>query len=303
MIDAIKSIIDGMVAEGKEDSNRIYITGESAGAGFTNNFLNRYPGYCAAAVIFDGGGNASDESLKTLAESGTKVMYVQSLGDTTAHPSGLANNYHKLVEYGMKPGADVIWHYYTAETFNALLNDRSIWLPMNDSQYVTDPITGVITYDYPEGKLHNGSFAGSNDDAIKLWLKDQSKAEYTVEFNNGYSAQYYNNHPEEGPDHSIIPDQFTRVAVLDDVPLIPAGTTGTATVYSDDEGEFWYIVFETRFQRGVPQYVEALNVGGAGVVVMDSSGSWWTNDITFSTMPYLLALEAQNGIDWQPYTR
>lgn len=303
MIDAIKSIIDGLVEEGKVDPDRIYISGESAGAGFTHRWLDRHPGYCAAAVIFDGGGNASDESLKTLAESGTKVMYVQSIGDTTALPDGLAYNYNKLVEYGMKPGLDVIWHAYTAETFNALLNDRTKFLPMNDSNYVTDPVTGVTTYDYPEGKLHNGSFAGSNDDYIKLWLKDQSRAEYSVEFNNGYSAQWYTNHPEEGPDYSIIPEQFTRVSVVDDVPLIPAGTKGTATVYSDDAGEFWYISFETFFQRGVPQYVEALNVGGSAVVVMDCSGSWWTNDITFSTMPYLLALEAEGGIDWQPYVR
>ena len=39
-------------------------------------------------------------------------------------------------------------------------------------------------------------------------------------------------------------------------------------------------------------------MNGIGRVVMDCSGTWWTNDINNSTMPYILSLDQ---IDWQPY--
>ena len=72
------------------------------------------------------------------------------------------------------------------------------------------------------------------------------------------------------------------------------------TVYTDDAGEFYYLAFMTFFQPDTMQYVEAIAVNGVGHVVMDCSGTWWTNDINFSTMPHILALET---IDWQPYER
>lgn len=330
LIDGIKSIVDGLIAEGKVDANRVYISGESAGSLFTMNFVSRHPGYCAAIVVFDGGGDIgssapggngegdsianytleeaakkamgapfSDADMKKLAESGSKIMLVQSLGDTTSVPMKYAATYQKLVNLGMKPGVDVIWHYYTAEKFNALLGDRTNWLPMNDAEYVVDPVTGVKTYTYPEGKLHNGSYPGGNDDYIKMWLMDQSKGAYSVEFNNGYSASWIEKNEGSDVDYSIIPERYTRMAVLNDVPLVPAGSKGTATVYTDDAGEYWYISFHTFFNPDT-QYVEAIALGGRGYVVMDSSGTWWTNDITYSTMPYLLSLD---NIDWQPYSR
>ena len=58
-------------------------------------------------------------------------------------------------------------------------------------------------------------------------------------------------------------------------------------------GELTAVTMDTWFGD-----VEAVALGGRGYVVMDSSGTWWTNDITYSTMPYLLSLD---NIDWQPY--
>lgn len=310
---AIKGIADELVADGKVDGNRIYMTGESAGSMFTMNFVSRYPGYNAAIAIFNGGGDVagttleetvkedmpapfSDAEMKQLAESGTKVMLVQSLGDTTSQPIKYATTYQKLVNYGMEPGVDIVWHYYTAEKFNALLNDRTYWFATADAGYVTDPITGVTTYYYPEGKLHNSSYPAANDEYIKGWLFDQRKGEYSVEFSDEYSALYNSTHT----DYSVIPERYTRVAVLENVPCVPAGQESTVTVYTDDAGDFYYLAFETFFQPGITQYVECIVVGDVGRVIMDSSGTWWTNDINNSTMPYLLSLD---HIDWQPYTR
>ena len=310
---AIKGIADRLVAEGKVDDDRIYMTGESAGSMFTMNFVSRYPGYNAAITIFNGGGDVvgttleetvqedmpapfSNAEMKKLAESGTKVMLVQSLGDTTSFPLKYATTYQKLVNYGMEPGVDVVWHYYTADKFNSLLNDRTYWFATADAGYVTDPITGVTTYYYPEGKLHNSSYPAANDEYIKGWLFDQCKGEYSVEFSDEYSALYNSTHT----DYSIIPERYTRVAVLDNVPCVPAGPESTVTVYTDDAGDFYYLAFETFFKPGETQYVECIVVGDVGRVIMDSSGTWWTNDINNSTMPYLLSLD---NIDWKPYTR
>ncbi len=310
---AIKEIIDGLITEGKVDADRIYMTGESAGSMFTMNFVSRYPGYNAAIAIFNGGygyqgatleetlkedaeSPFSDAEMKQLAESGTKVMLVQSLGDTTSFPLKYATTYKKLIACGMEPGVDVIWHYYTAEKFNALLGDNTHWIATADAGYVTDPITGVTTYYYPEGKLHNSSYPAANDEHIKLWLFDQHKGEYSVEFSKDqYSAQYTSTHT----DYSIIPEKYTKVATLEDVPCVPAGNKTTVTVYTDETETFYYIAFNTFFSPDT-QYVEALVVGGAGRVVMDCSGTWWTNDIIHSTMPHILALD---HIDWQPYVR
>lgn len=307
----VKEIVDGLIAEGKVDADRVYMTGESAGSLFTMNFVSRYPGYNAAIAIFNGGGSYenttleetmkvdaeapfSDAEMQRLADSGTKVMLVQSLGDTTSYPIKYATTYQKLVNCGMKPGIDVIWHYYTAEKFNALLNDRTYWEPVADAGYVTDPITGVKTYYYPEGKLHNSSYPAANDEYIKIWLMDQRRDEYSVTFTENYSAQYTAAHT----DYSVIPERYTRMAVLEEVPCVPAGQKSTVTVYTDDAGEFYYLSFMTFFQPDTPQYVEAVVVNGVGHVVMDCSGTWWTNDITFSTMPHILSL---TNIDWQPY--
>lgn len=46
----VKGIIDGMIAEGKVDPNRIYVTGFSMGGGSTWTFLQTYPDVAAAAA-------------------------------------------------------------------------------------------------------------------------------------------------------------------------------------------------------------------------------------------------------------
>lgn len=46
----VKAIIDGMVADGKVDPNRIYVTGFSMGGGSTWTFLQTYPDVAAAAA-------------------------------------------------------------------------------------------------------------------------------------------------------------------------------------------------------------------------------------------------------------
>ena len=127
------------------DPNRVYMTGESAGAMATMTFANQYPGYLAAIVLLNGGPfdvsldntleeatamdlNApySDAELETFANSGTSVMFVQSLGDILSVPIRFATVYNKLLNLGMKPGDNLVWHSYTAEQYNYLLGDGTV---------------------------------------------------------------------------------------------------------------------------------------------------------------------------------
>ncbi len=66
-IDNLKALIDEMVADGRVDPDRIYITGSSMGGGGTWSFIQRYPKYFAAAApCCAGAGGMTVESAKSL---------------------------------------------------------------------------------------------------------------------------------------------------------------------------------------------------------------------------------------------
>ena len=313
---AIANEINRLIEEGKVDPDRVFITGESAGSNFTMNFVSRYPGLATGIVIFDGGYNYddvagsdqledtmkidaetpwSDAELQQLADSGTKVMMVQSIGDTTSTPIRYATAYAKLVEMGMEPDVDIFWHIYTAEDFNTLLGDNTHWDLMQDGGYISDPITGVTTYYYPEGKLHNSSYPAANDQSIKYWMMNQSKAEYSVEASELYSAQM-----GTGEDYSIVPEKYTQMAILENAPGIPAGAETTLVVWTDDAHEFYYVAFLTFFDPEV-QYCEGIVINGVGHTVMDCSGTWWTTDMDNSILPYIVAQDEAGAVEWTEY--
>ena len=301
MIDCIKNYVDGLVAEGKVDGNRIYMTGESAGSGFLTNFINRHPGWNTAIVWFAGGTDSEDILSKQIGEDGeplTKIMYCPCLGDTTANPLKYYQGYNYLVEKGFVVGSEVVWHYYTAQDFNALCCDNTEWEFMADAEYVTDPVTGVKTYMYPEGKLHNNSYPAANDTYIKQWLFNQSHAEFTAERSEEYSSLYKNENNLE--DFSNIPEKYTKYAVLENVPAVPAGKTATMTVYTTENEDFYYLEFYVFFTGDVTQYAECIVVGSQAKVLAATNGTWWYNDLNNSTLPYIMSLE---NIDWQPYVR
>ena len=58
---AVKGVIDGWIAEGKVDPNRIYMTGYSMGSSSTWAFVSAYPEYVAAAVYGAGTGPQTAE--------------------------------------------------------------------------------------------------------------------------------------------------------------------------------------------------------------------------------------------------
>ncbi|MCT2534677.1 Ig-like domain-containing protein [Aquibacillus koreensis] len=64
----VKAVIDQMIADGKVDPNRVYITGFSMGGASTWTFLKTYPGFAAAAApLCPAGGPDSVENAKAVA--------------------------------------------------------------------------------------------------------------------------------------------------------------------------------------------------------------------------------------------
>lgn len=188
---AIKAIIDSLVAEGKVDSNRIYMAGESAGSIYTVTFANAYPGYLAGISLMNGGPMVEDiidletidtleldapwdnDHLKTLAESGTSVLFVQGIGDILSTPDRFAAIYTKLQNYGMVSDENLKWISYTAEEYNALLTGTTE-VPNYDPNLgtATDPITGKTTF--CNGNFHNTSRVAGADPAVRAWTKAQT---------------------------------------------------------------------------------------------------------------------------------
>lgn len=60
---AVKGVIDGWIAEGKVDPNRIYMTGYSMGSSSTWAFVEAYPEYVAAALYGAGTGPGTAEMV------------------------------------------------------------------------------------------------------------------------------------------------------------------------------------------------------------------------------------------------
>lgn len=293
---AIKGAIDGLVESGKVDPNRVYMTGESAGAMATMTFANQYPGYLAAIVLLNGGPfdvsldntleeatamdlNApySDAELETFANSGTSVMFVQSLGDILSVPIRFATVYNKLLNLGMKPGDNLVWHSYTAEQYNYLLGDGTVVLPDNESYTAVDNITGKTTYSSSTGKLHSSSCGASNDSFIKMWLVDQTLAD-PVE---------YVPYEVEGEDYTQIPEGYTKYQNYK--ATVVGSAVDVLCAMNDDETEFYLYFFTFNDDQVLKGKI---NEDGTVQVLYDLTG--------------FMAGEAENalaGIDesaWQP---
>lgn len=91
-----------------------------------------------------------------------------------------------------------MWESYTAEQFNALLNDNSILPPTDSSEVAVDPITGKETY--TNGNFHNTSRVAGWDTYVKNWMMIQTLSE----------APAYT--PVEAS--TDIPDSFSKIQIV-----------------------------------------------------------------------------------------
>lgn len=91
----VKAIIDDLVASGLVDANRIYVSGFSLGGMYTNNLVNTYPGFFAAAAPM---GIASGWPVASQDEAHTDLAYwiLVNTYDTRVNASQLDNMVHDI---------------------------------------------------------------------------------------------------------------------------------------------------------------------------------------------------------------
>jgi dienelactone hydrolase len=83
----IKKVVDDLIAAGKVDPQRIYMTGFSMGGGGTWQFMEQYPGYIAAAIPMGSGARADFTKVKDTpvwAIQGEKDYFARSLSEQIA---------------------------------------------------------------------------------------------------------------------------------------------------------------------------------------------------------------------------
>lgn len=117
-----KAVVDGLVAEGKVDPGRIYVTGKSFGGAAVMEFNELYPDYAAASISMapavaytDYFGNVTDqENLKKIKDN--NIYIAQCDQDTTAPYAGTVQMYNTLQELGAK---DILFTTYSLDELNA----------------------------------------------------------------------------------------------------------------------------------------------------------------------------------------
>jgi predicted peptidase len=97
----VVAFIQALIAQGKVDANRIYVSGASAGGSETHNFLMEYPDFFAGAIAVATGG-LNEAQLKSIRH--IPIWYVHGSGDgnnrQTVDPAGSLNNYNTLKAMG-----------------------------------------------------------------------------------------------------------------------------------------------------------------------------------------------------------
>jgi predicted peptidase len=174
--DNLKSAIDGLIAEGKVDSDRVYITGSSMGGGGTWNFIQRYPEYFAAAVPIAMPGPSPTETdpdgyievLKTYAD--LPIWHFVTVWDEVGNIyENTINNNAKYPDYLSNYHLTVFDENYVEETQDGYPIDwtwapHAEWLRAYENTFTKD--TGKDT-DVPdeflvgEGRLVDWLFAQS----------------------------------------------------------------------------------------------------------------------------------------------
>ncbi len=97
-LDNLKYLIDKMIADGRVDATRIYVTGSSMGGGGTWSFLNRYPDLFAAAMPICAGGTLSDASVAALRD--LPIWGFVTRGDSAGLFNGIINTVNRLKANG-----------------------------------------------------------------------------------------------------------------------------------------------------------------------------------------------------------
>jgi predicted peptidase len=111
----VKQLADSLVRSGRIDSNRIYIGGLSLGGFGTWDFIERYPGYFAAAFPICGGGDTSCAPLI----AGKTAVWIFHGGSDPLVSVQYARQYYRSLK---RVQADVKYSEYPGVRHNSWVN-------------------------------------------------------------------------------------------------------------------------------------------------------------------------------------
>ncbi|MDR1135681.1 MAG: prolyl oligopeptidase family serine peptidase [Clostridiales Family XIII bacterium] len=167
------AFVDYLVAQGKVDASRIYVTGPSAGGQETHEFLKEYPDVFAAAMPICPAGGSSLTAAQIDTFKDVPIWYIQAASDRTVNPINSLTPYNMLIEQG---AADANRTLFANVTGTEVPNPD--YVNTNGEQYQI----------YPDGHwswvmvLNNDPIieGDENSPAIMDWLFSQRKASYDL---------------------------------------------------------------------------------------------------------------------------
>lgn len=149
-VDAVKAVIDGWIAEGKVDPNRIYMTGYSMGSSSTWAFVQKYPEYVAAAIY----GAGTGPSNAALVEAVDHMPLWEWVDEKDFAYNGVINRYNTwgeyLTDYKLTVLPEVTLHEYPYNGWT--FDGHSSWL-VAYNEYVDDDRGTVFDWFFGISKI------------------------------------------------------------------------------------------------------------------------------------------------------
>ena len=166
---ALKNYIDALVAEGKVDPNRIYMSGFSMGSMYTLGFNTRFPGYLAAIMPQSGGGFPSKEEVLANPDLAKTAVWA------TAHKDDNGTRWATYYE----ENADWLSDLYESFNVSSLSTNRAYNFPYFGNYDWTPHETEAQNFSNKRGQMdvevEYGPDTESYDDkTIFDWMFDQS---------------------------------------------------------------------------------------------------------------------------------
>lgn len=178
------AFINDLIAQGKVDPDRVYITGLSQGGGETHTFLREYPDMFAAAIPICplGGSGVTVAQVETFKH--VPIWYVHGATDTIVPPTNSTTPYSRLISVGAKDARITI--YPAVSTANG---NRSVFgTEIPHAEYLGND--GLPMAYYPNGHwswvmmfnnlyVEDGGIAGSTGKGTTYmdWLFAQRREE------------------------------------------------------------------------------------------------------------------------------
>ena len=224
VVGEILDLVDDMVAEGKVDGTRIYLTGHSMGAMGAFQAMADYPGKFAAVAPFAGSCEYTEEIAEMVADSGVSIWIFHAADDFIVNPQSSRDAYQILKD----AGADV---RYTELPADLGLNHGSNALLATDYE-PEDGSDSLFTWMFKQTAENTDQLPFTDvEDAI--WYYDAVKYAYENGLMNGMGDYRF------VPNGTITRKEIITILYrLEGEPELGDGALGYP--YADVNADIWY---------------------------------------------------------------